>query len=89
MLRSPPEAAHRPFPDFAATRLFDANERLAGEQLRGDALCFHMTVALDQELFEADTEQRPVGLRDGEVAPEIEQGTRAPTRSEWTSRKVK
>ena len=81
---------------------------LAGEQLCGDALCFRLDRGSDrgsdrgrdqglleaQELFEADTEQRPVGLRDGEVAPEIEQGTladveRAPTRSEWTSRKVK
>ena len=60
---------------------------LAGEQLRGDALCFRLDRGSDrgrdqgllaaQELFEADTEQRPVGLRDGEVAPEIEQGTLA------------
>ena len=55
--------------------------------MRGDALRFPLDGGCDrgrdqgllaaEELFETDTEQRPVSLRDGEVAAGIEQGTSA------------
>ena len=60
---------------------------MAGEQLRGDALRFlldrrgksdwEQCVLRAQELIEAPTEGGPAGLRDEEVATEIEQGALA------------
>ena len=60
---------------------------LTGEQLSGDAVRFLLDLARrlgqrqnmlgTQDLLDPGTQQRPIGLRDSEVATEIEQGTLA------------